>query len=161
MSEGIKVSVIIPVYNVELYLLKCLDSLKNQSLKEIEIICINDGSTDSSGKILDEYLKKDNRIQVINKINEGQGIARNIGIDIAKGEYIGFVDPDDWINAKKKKKMYNQAKNINSDIVICDYSKHFENSNKTTVQKFFKRTINPVKTANIKIDPKVNLDKNL
>ena len=86
-----KVSVIIPVYNVEKYLRECLDSVINQTLKDIEIICVDDGSTDSSGKILDEYAQKDKRIKVIHQENQGLGAAHNVGIDLAKGEYIGFV----------------------------------------------------------------------
>ncbi|WP_225369762.1 glycosyltransferase family 2 protein [Methanobrevibacter arboriphilus] len=85
-----KISVIIPVYNVEKYLEQCLDSVINQSLEDIEVICINDGSTDNSLEILDEYAKKDNRIKIINKKNEGLGVARNIGMDYAKGKYIIF-----------------------------------------------------------------------
>lgn len=81
----IKVSIIVPVYNVEKYLEKCLDSLINQTLKDIEIICVNDGSTDTSQKILEKYSKKDNRITIINQDNAGSSVARNSGIDIAKG----------------------------------------------------------------------------
>lgn len=92
-----KISIIIPVYNVEKYIKRCLDSIINQTLKELEIICIDDGSTDGSGQILDEYSQNDSRIKVIHKQSEGQGIARNIGLEYATGEYIGFVDSDDWI----------------------------------------------------------------
>lgn len=90
-----KISVIIPVYNVEKYLRECLDSVINQTLKDIEIICVNDGSPDKSIDILREYEQKDNRIVVIDKKNEGVGITRNKGIDIAKGEFVCFMDPDD------------------------------------------------------------------
>ena len=90
-----KLSIIIPVYNVEKYLPKCLDSILNQSFKDFEIICINDGSSDNSLKILEEY--KDKRIIIINKENAGSGVARNAGLEIAKGEYIFFVDGDDWL----------------------------------------------------------------
>lgn len=93
-----KVSIIVPVYNVEKYLKRCLDSLVNQTLKDIEIICVNDGSTDGSLAILDEYVRNDDRIVVINQENSGQSVARNRGIDVAKGEYIGFVDSDDWVS---------------------------------------------------------------
>ena len=94
----VKVSVIIPLYNVENYLKQCLDSVVNQTLKEIEIICINDGSTDNSKQILEDYARKDDRIKIINRKNSGQGVARNVGIKYAKGEYIGFVDSDDWVD---------------------------------------------------------------
>lgn len=90
-----KVSVIIPVYNVEKYLRECLDSVVNQTLKDIEIICINDGSTDNSLQILEEYTQKDNRIKIIDKKNEGVGKARNDGIKKAQGEFVCFIDPDD------------------------------------------------------------------
>ena len=90
-----KVSVIIPVYNVEKYLKQCLDSVVNQTLKDIEIICVNDGSTDNSLEILEEYAQKDNRIIIISQENQGQSVARNIALEKATGEYVGFVDSDD------------------------------------------------------------------
>lgn len=113
-----KVSIIVPVYNVEKYLRKCLDSLINQTLKEIEIICVNDGSKDNSPKILEEYAKKDNRIIVINQENAGLSVARNSGIDIAKGEYIGFVDSDDWIDLDYYEKLYYSATSNDTDIAV-------------------------------------------
>ncbi len=115
----IKVSIIVPVYNVDKYLNKGLDSLINQTLREIEIICINDGSTDNSQQILEEYTKRDPRIIVINKRNEGQSIARNIGIDNATGEYIGFMDSDDWVDLDYFEKLYNNAKENNADIAAA------------------------------------------
>lgn len=115
----VKVSIIVPVYNVDKYLEKCLDSLINQTLKDIEIICVNDGSTDTSQKILEKYSKKDNRITIINQDNAGLSVARNSGIDIAKGEYIGFVDSDDWIDSDFYEKLYNSAKNNDADIVVA------------------------------------------
>lgn len=93
---GIKISVIIPVYNASKYLRQCLDSILNQTLKEIEIICVDDGSTDDSLKILEEYQKKDNRISIFTQKNSGAAVARNKGLDIAKGDYIAFMDPDDY-----------------------------------------------------------------
>ena len=93
-----KFSIIVPVYNVEKYLPKCLDSLINQTYKNIEIICINDGATDNSAQILDEYSKNDDRIKIINQENKGVSIARNIGINSATGDYILFVDSDDWLD---------------------------------------------------------------
>jgi glycosyltransferase involved in cell wall biosynthesis len=114
-----KVSVIVPVYNVEKYLIKCLDSIVNQTLQEIEIICVNDGSTDNSPKILKEYSLKDERIKIIDKENNGLGAARNTGIEAAKGEYIGFVDSDDWIELDAYEKLYKNAKSLNSDMVMC------------------------------------------
>ena len=108
--NNIKVSVIVPVYNCEKYLKKCLDSLVNQTLKDIEIICVNDGSTDNSGRILEEYT--DSRIKIITKENGGLSSARNAGIAVAKGEYLGFVDSDDWVDLDFYEKLYNTAKNM-------------------------------------------------
>jgi len=114
-----KVSVIIPVYNLEQYVRRCLDSVVRQTLKDIEIICINDGSTDNSLDILREYEKNDARIRVIDKDNEGQGLARNIGIDAAEGEFVGFVDGDDWIETGMYEKMYDAARKNDSDLHLC------------------------------------------
>ena len=113
-----KVSIIVPVYNVEKYLRKCIDSLVNQTLNDIEIICINDGSTDKSIKILKEYKNKDSRIILLNQENSGQSVARNRGIEIAKGEYLGFVDPDDWIDLDYYEKLYNAASTNDTDIAV-------------------------------------------
>ena len=94
-----KVSIIVPVYKVEKYLRKCIDSIINQTLKDIEIILVDDGSPDNCGKICDEYAAKDTRIKVIHKENGGLSSARNAGMEVAEGEYIGFVDSDDWIES--------------------------------------------------------------
>ncbi|WP_323735635.1 glycosyltransferase [Methanosphaera sp. ISO3-F5] len=118
-NENIKVSIIIPVYNVEKYLDECLKSVINQTLKEIEIICIDDGSTDNSLKIIEKYAKEDSRIKIISKKNEGQAIARNLGIDHAIGKYIGFVDSDDFIDKDMFKKLYEKAIQKDLDIVMC------------------------------------------
>ena len=92
-----KISIIVPVYNVEQYLSKCIDSILNQTFKDFELILINDGSTDKSGDICDFYKQKDKRIKVIHKNNEGVAKTRNVGIANANAEYIGFIDSDDWI----------------------------------------------------------------
>ena len=112
------VSVILPVYNVAPYLRQSLDSLINQTLKNIEIICVDDGSTDESGKILDEYREKDERIKVIHKENAGTGAARNDGLKLATGECIGFVDPDDWVLPNMYERLYSVLKEKNLDIVM-------------------------------------------
>lgn len=112
-------SVIIPVYNVEDYLNECLDSVINQTLEDIEIICIDDGSTDNSPDILKEYSKKDKRIKIIIKENGGQATARNLGIKEAQGEYIAFVDSDDFIEPTMFEKLYTKAKDNNLDIAMC------------------------------------------
>jgi len=124
MSERVNtaqpvVSVIIPVYNLEHYVRRCLDSVVGQSIEDIEIICVNDGSTDGSLEILKDYGKKDPRIRVIDQENRGQGFARNAGINMAKGEYIGFVDGDDWIEAEMYETMYAAAKQNDSDLHLC------------------------------------------
>ena len=94
------ISIVVPVYNAEKTLEKCLDSILCQTYHCLEIILVNDGSTDSSGNICDDYATKDNRIQVIHKQNGGVSSARNVGIDAASGDYIGFVDSDDWIDPR-------------------------------------------------------------
>ena len=114
-----KVSVIVPVYNVYEYLSKCLDSLVNQTLKDIEIIVVNDGTKDDSESIIKKYLKKYKNIIYIKKENGGQGSARNEGIKHATGEYIGYVDSDDYIELSMYEKLYNKAIEENADIVIC------------------------------------------
>ena len=111
-----KVSVIVPVYNVEKYLKRCLDSLVNQTLSDIEIICVNDGSTDGSAQILEEYAIKDNRIKIITQVNSGLSEARNTGIKNASGEYIGLVDSDDFVDKDFFEKLYNAAVSNNCDI---------------------------------------------
>ena len=116
----IKVSIIVPVYNVEKYIHKCLDSLVNQTLKELEFIFVNDGSPDNSPKIIKEYQKKDKRIKLLNKENGGQASARNLGLEHAKGEYIAFLDSDDYVKENMYEILYNRAKKDNLDIVICN-----------------------------------------
>ncbi len=113
-----KLSVIIPVYNVEKYLNKCLDSILHQSFTDFEVICINDGSTDKSTDILNEYKSKDERIKVINQTNAGVSAARNRGLEIAQGHYIAFVDPDDWIDQNSFEVLYKKACETNTDILF-------------------------------------------
>lgn len=115
------ISIIVPVYNVEQYLSKCIESLTKQTLKDIEIILVNDGSTDDSVRICKEYMSRDNRIKLINKINGGLSDARNEGIKIAKGKYIGFVDSDDWVDINMYNNLYDIARKSKADIVQCDF----------------------------------------
>ncbi|MEF2901576.1 MAG: glycosyltransferase [Terrisporobacter sp.] len=117
------ISIIVPVYNVEKYLARCIDSILNQSLKNIEIILVDDGSTDSSPSICDEYSSKYENITAIHKKNERVSAARNDGIKLAKGKYIGFVDSDDWIEFNMFESMYKVAEDTKSDIVMCDFKK--------------------------------------
>ena len=123
-----KISVIVPVYNVEKYISKCLDSLVNQTLEDIEIIVVNDGSPDNSQRIIDEYVKKySNKIKSYIKENGGLSDTRNFGLKYAKGDYISFVDSDDWLDYDALEKMYNIAEKEKSDIVICDMKDHYSN----------------------------------
>ncbi len=115
-----KLSIIIPVYNTGIYLHKCIRSILSQKLQDFELILVDDGSKDDSGAICDEYAKQDSRVKVIHKKNEGVSIARNTGINMAEGEYIGFVDSDDWIEADMYETLYNLAVSKECDIVMCD-----------------------------------------
>ncbi len=134
MRNKPKVSIIVPVYNVEEYLVKCLDSLVSQTLKEIEIICINDGSTDNSLEILNTFAQKDSRIIIINKQNEGVSAARNIGLDISNGEYIMFVDSDDYLEIQTCQTVYEKIKNENSDLLIFNYFSVTQNTKKISAE---------------------------
>ena len=116
------ISVIIPVYNVEQYVESCLNSVINQSYFNLEIILVDDGSTDKSGEICDQYALKDSRIKVIHEENAGLGEARNRGLRIASGDYICFVDSDDWIEEDYCKELIQAAERTNSDIAICGYN---------------------------------------
>lgn len=117
----VKISIIVPVYNVEKYLEKCLDSLVNQSMKGIEIVIVNDGSPDDSQKIIDKYVKKyPNLVKSYIKENGGLSDARNYGIERANGEYIGFVDSDDYVELTMFEKLYNKAKENDFDVAVCD-----------------------------------------
>lgn len=116
-----KVSIVIPIYNAGKYLEQCISSVLSQTLDDIEIICVDDGSTDNSGEILDVYAQKDNRIKVIHKENGGSVSARNVGVDIARGKYIGFVDSDDWIEPEMYEQLYALAEIYNVDLVTSGY----------------------------------------
>ena len=116
-----KVSIVIPTYNVENYLRECMESVVNQTLRDIEIICINDGSTDGSLKILREYADRDERVILIDKKNEGYGVGMNTGMDIATGEYIGIVEPDDFVPLTMYEDLYNIAKENELDFVKADF----------------------------------------
>lgn len=130
------ISVIIPVYNVEKYLKRCLDSIIKQTYKKLEIILVDDGSTDNSGKICDEYAKKDERIIVIHKANGGLSDARNKGIEIAKGKYIGFVDSDDWISDKMYETLYSNAIKYDADISCCEFIRTKDFNEKVDEKKY-------------------------
>lgn len=148
-----KVSLIIPIYNSSKYLKKCINSLVNQTLKDIEIILINDGSKDDSDKIIKEY--KDKRIKYIRKQNEGIGKTRNLGIKEAAGEYIAFVDSDDYLNEHFCERMYKKAHQDNCDLVICDFYEDRGNLQEIKFKDFEDSSLrkNPNLINNINLGP--------
>ena len=117
------ISIIVPIYNVGKYLPRCIESILNQTFNNFELILVNDGSTDNSGVICDDYAKKDTRIKIVHKSNGGVSSARNAGLYVAKGEYIGFVDPDDYIDKNMYEKLYRLCVDNNSDIAICRFNR--------------------------------------
>ncbi len=121
-----KLSIIIPVYNVEKYVSNCLESILNQPFKDLEVICVNDGSSDKSLSVLQEYKNRDERIIIIDKKNEGSGVARNSALAIARGEYIFFVDGDDWIEENSLDKMISEADKLQTDILIFGGLSYYE-----------------------------------
>lgn len=123
MIETYKISVIVPIFKTEAYLRRCLDSILNNTYRNLEIICINDGSPDDSGKILEEYRALDSRLVVLNQENRGISAARNAGIDIATGEFISFIDSDDWIHPNYFQYLVQLQKATNADIAICGHKR--------------------------------------
>ncbi len=121
------ISIIVPIYNVEKYLKKCLESIINQTYENLEIILVNDGSTDRCGEICEEFTKKDKRIKVIHKENGGLSDARNVGIKNAMGSFIGFVDSDDYIHETMYEMLYHDLKKYDGDIAICEFQDVDEN----------------------------------
>jgi glycosyltransferase involved in cell wall biosynthesis len=126
-----KISVIVPVYNVEKYLDKCVQSILNQTLNNMEIVLVDDGSTDKSGEIVNFYAEKDSRIKVIHQKNQGVSVARNQGLLVATGEYIAFIDPDDWIDNSMFEKLYCEAIQNDCDVVISCFFREDINNNKS------------------------------
>lgn len=121
-----KLSIIVPVYKVEEYLGECIDSLLSQTIDDYEIILVDDGSPDNSGKIADEYAAANpDMIRVLHIDNGGQGRARNFALDIAKGDFVGFVDSDDWVTHDMYEKMYTRAAETGADVVVCDFMERF------------------------------------
>lgn len=120
-----KVSIVMPTYNVEKYFRQCIESVINQTLEDIEIIPVDDGSPDNCGKIMDEYAARDPRIKPIHQPNGGYGKAVNAGIEAANGEYIGIVETDDWVEPQMYEKLYNQAKNFDADLCKCDFNFYY------------------------------------
>ena len=123
MMKSDLISIIVPVYKVEKYIDECIKSIINQTYTNLEIILIDDGSPDNCGKICDEYAKNDKRIKVIHQKNMGQSVARNVGLEYAKGDYIGFVDSDDYIKNNMFEVLHNNLVSYNADISICNIIK--------------------------------------
>lgn len=146
-----RLSIIVPIYNVEKYLSRCIESILNQTFKDFELILVNDGSTDNCKEICEKYKRMDSRIIVANKKNGGLSSARNLGIDISKGDYIGFVDSDDFIDVHMYEILLNTINSYDSDIVICDYYK----VNEYDIKKYEKMKSN---NKDIKIENINNID---
>ena len=141
------ISVIIPVYNVEKYLRRCLDSVIAQTYQKLEIICVDDGSIDDSGKICDQYAVRDARIKVIHQENQGLSAARNKGLDAAEGEYIAFVDSDDYILEDMYKKMLDKLLNYNVDLCVCQWQYELSDGRQVVKRKNIAPTIYGRKTS--------------
>lgn len=133
MMRQPQVSIIVPVYNVQNYIERCLNSLVNQTFKDIEIITINDGSTDKSLELLNKYAKEDIRVSVIDLGDEGVSYCRNLGIEKANGKYIMFVDSDDWIDSSMVEVMYKKAEENKLDLVMCSYIREFKDHSKEKI----------------------------
>ena len=152
-----KVSVIIPCYNAEKFIVECLDSVIGQTLADIEIICVDDGSTDSTNSILNDYAKKDNRITVLQQINSGAGVARNKGLKIAAGEYLAFLDSDDVFEPEMLDKMYKTAQKEDLDIIVCRADRfHNHSKAKESIQWSVREDLLPTKRPFAGVD----VDKN-
>lgn len=156
-----KISVVVPVYNVEKYLKECIDSIINQTLEDIEIICVNDGSTDSSLEILNDYTKKDSRIIVINKSNSGYGHTMNMGLNAATGEYVGIIESDDFADKNMFEDLYKLAKEYDADIVKGDWynywskNKFARKNNRISSAKTLKLTNSKQDKSLLRINPSV------
>lgn len=139
-NKNIKLSIVAAVYNLEKYLPRCLDALVNQTLQEIEIICVNDGSTDSAPQIIEEYQKRyPDKIKVFHKENGGEFTTRNYGLERATGEYVTFVDTDDYVELNWAEKLYNAAKENDADLAVCGFERIDIKTNKivaTNMTKF-------------------------
>ena len=156
MVKDILISIVVPIYKVEKYINKCLNSILNQTYKNLQIILVDDGSPDNCGKICDEYEKKDKRIQVIHKQNGGLSDARNVGIAEAKGEFIGFVDSDDYIEPTMFEDLLNLVKENNADVAICNFYEVKDD------KKIMKNNCNDVEIYNkMEILKEILLDKKI
>lgn len=149
------ISVIVPVYNVEQYLEKCIDSIINQTYKNLEIILVDDGSTDNSGNLCDLLAKKDSRIVVYHKENGGLSSARNFGIDKANGEFIGFIDSDDYIDNDMYETLYNLIKKDKSDVSMCGLYNIYANRKDSQVKEVKKYLMNAEEAIQMVLDSKI------
>ena len=145
MKSDKKISIIVPIYNAELYINKCINSLINQTKKEIEILLINDGSTDNTEKIIKKY--QDKRIRYFNNKNQGIGKTRNFGIKQATGDYLMFIDSDDYLEKEACQKLFEKAEKESLDMVVCDMRRVYDN------QIIKEDIISPFKTSCIKDNP--------
>lgn len=156
-----KISVVVPVFNVEKYLKECIDSILNQTLSDIEVICVNDGSTDSSLEILNDYAQKDSRVVVINKANSGYGHTMNMGLNAASGEYIGIIESDDFADKNMYEDLYKIAKEFDADIVKGDWYNYWSDNqfarknNRISSAKTFKVLNSKVDKSLLRINPSV------
>ncbi|MFR4697621.1 MAG: glycosyltransferase family 2 protein [Streptococcus salivarius] len=128
------VSIVIPIYNVEAYLKQCLETIVNQTYPNLEIILVNDGSPDNSEEICKEFFKRDSRIRYVRQVNGGLSAARNTGIDLATGDYITFVDPDDWVTEDYVETLYTQLKKYEADVSIANYNLFNESTSKFLIK---------------------------
>ncbi len=129
MKYDVEISVIVPVYNVSMYLDKCLESIRNQTFKDFEVICINDGSTDNSLEILNKYVENDKRFIVVSQENQGQGIARNNALKMARGKYIVFVDPDDWLELNMLEELLKAFEQTKAEIIQFNTTEYYDSLN--------------------------------
>ena len=133
-----KLSIIVPVYNVEKYLEECVDSLLNQTLQDLEIFLVDDGSTDRSGEIADRYAREyPDKVHTLHLNNGGQGRARNAALPMASGDYVGFVDSDDWIERDMYEKLLDRAEKTGADVVVCDFLEHYADGREQTLPACF------------------------
>lgn len=130
----VKVSIIVPIYNAEKYLHRCVDSLLAQDFSDYEILLIDDGSLDASSKICDDYAQKECKVKVFHQKNSGVAAARQLGIEQAQGEYTIHVDADDWVDAAMLKELWSKAEDTKADMVICDYFEEYQNKTKRILQ---------------------------
>lgn len=138
-KKNVPISIIIPVYNVFDWLDECLESVVNQTFSDFEVLLINDGSTDGSDKKCEEWEEKDSRIRYISKKNEGLSLTRNLGLREATGEYIIFIDSDDWLDLEYIEKLYTTACNTGADIVECDFWRYDDTTGKKTYRPCYGR----------------------